>query len=66
MNELDNRFATALKNLSNAPPAMAAAIRQFGEGSEAPDVLIFSPAFSTMYLHRPASLVALTRTRRTP
>ncbi len=62
MNELDNRFATALKNLSNAPPAMAAAIRQFGEGSEAPDVLIFSPAFSTMYLHRPASLVALTRT----
>ena len=62
MKELDHRFATALRNLSDAPPALAEALRQFNEISEAPDALIFSPAFSTMDLHRPASLLALTRT----
>ncbi len=62
MNKLDNRFATALKNLSDAPPPLAEAIRQFNEISETPDVLIFSPAFTTMDICRPASLLALTRT----
>ena len=62
MKELDRRFATALKNLCDAPPVLAEALRQFNEISEAPDVLIFSPAFSTMDICRPASLLALTRT----
>lgn len=62
MMELDRRFATALKNLSDAPPPMAEAIRKQDGMSEAPDVLIFSPAFTTMDIHRPASLLALTST----
>lgn len=60
--ELDRRFATVLKSLSDAPLAMAAAIRRKDGISEVPDVLIFSPAFTTMDIHRPASLLALTST----
>jgi|GEM_PF-4549110 len=62
MKELDRRFATALKNLSDAPPAMAEPIRMLNGMSDTPDVLIFSPAFTTMDIHRPASLLALTST----
>ena len=62
MTELDLRFATSLKNLCDAPAAMAEAIRQFNGMSETPDVLIFSPAFTTMDICRPASPLALTRT----
>ncbi|MGC8539655.1 MAG: hypothetical protein ACP5QA_03385 [Phycisphaerae bacterium] len=62
MKELDRRFATALKNLCDAPASMAQRIRLLSGMFETPDVLIFSPAFTTMDIFRPASLLALTRT----
>lgn len=62
MTNIDRRFATALKTLHDAPSSMAQAIRRQEGMSEHPDVLIFSPDFTTMDIHRPASLLALTAT----